>query len=157
MLTGKQYEAIGKLALSFNEIEAVIDDFCAHLIGAAEWSVSVLIAQEQKEFSRKADRLKRIVKAIAGERPVLHPNAGAIANLLIKAKALADKRNEHVHALVVVDFRTNETRIKIRGDETACDEARIINWAIEASNLAKSLADECAELLGMLTEIRVLK
>jgi dGTP triphosphohydrolase len=154
MLKAAQYEAIGRLTLAFNEIEYVIDDWCPHFIGAAEWSVSVFLAQTENTFQHKADRFKQIIEAIAKDQPLTHPNTETIESLLKKAKCVAGNRNKYVHSLVKMDFETKSPKLMNKGKETPCDERVITDLATEASYLAHHLEDECAELLAMLAELR---
>lgn len=109
MITDKEYEAIGRLALSFNEIESVLDNFSAALIGAREWKVSELLGNYRGDFGRKVDRFKGIVEAIAAERSVGAPSAHSILDLLKKAKMLAEQRNKYIHAVVVVDPKSKHS------------------------------------------------
>jgi hypothetical protein len=43
MLKDTEYEAIGRLALAFNEVETVIDEYCPHMLGASKWEVATIL------------------------------------------------------------------------------------------------------------------
>jgi hypothetical protein len=60
MLTDKQYEGIGRLALAVNDIEATVDIYLPFIVGAPEVGVSFLFSEEAP-LSRKLDRFKRVV------------------------------------------------------------------------------------------------
>ena len=154
MLTSKQYEAIGRLALGFNEIENVIDTYVPHLIGAPEWEVAELLADPGADFERKANRLVRIVGAIAEHFDLCTPRAILVRDYLKRAKELAGQRNGYVHALVIMNFRKNEAHIRVRKTVQPVDEAAIIELAQSALELAKRLDGECAELYLQLVELR---
>jgi hypothetical protein len=157
-LTSKEYEAVGKLALAFNEVEAVIDDYLPSIIGAPEWRVAEFFAARDEGFVRKTDRLSAVVKRIEEHFGALRYITDAVLNLLKEAKELAARRNEYVHAVVVFDFRKNATKIKKRVEkvdrEEVFDEAGVIALARQASDLAIRLDNELGNLLGPLVELR---
>jgi hypothetical protein len=153
MLTPKQYEAVGKLTLGFNEIEYAFEMYIAHLLGAPEWGVSVLLAGEGT-FRHKAERFDHILHVIADERPAFHAQIEPIRQWVKRAKQLAEKRNEYVHALVVHDFQTNETRLRIKGTDTICNEAEINFLAVEMAVLVDQMHTHCGDLLVLVGEAR---
>ena len=153
MLTPHQYEAVGRLVLTFNEIEYAFEVYSAHLLGAPEWSVSVLLAEEGT-FRHKVERFDGILQAIGNEHPSFHTQIEPIRQWVRKAKELATKRNEYVHALVVHDFQTNEARLRIRGTDTVCNEAEINFLATEAAVLVDQLSKHCGDLHVMIEEAR---
>jgi hypothetical protein len=67
-LTAKQYEAIGRLMIAFNNLEMHIEVLFAHTLGAPEWSVSLLFAEEEL-FGKKVERFKKVLRAISEDRP----------------------------------------------------------------------------------------
>jgi len=153
MLTPQQFEAIGRLTLAFNDIEYMIEVYLAHMLGTPEWSVSVLIAEEE-QFSKKAERFKRVLRKIQEERPQIETRVTSVLGLIAKAKEVAEKRNDYVHALVVHDFATNQTKLRIRREEIICDERGIIDLAMQASALAQQINTECGELHEALESAR---
>jgi len=153
MLTSRQYEAVGRLALAFNEIEWAFEMYMAHLIGAPEWSASLLFAGEGM-FRHKAERFDRLLKALAEGRPVLQAQIAPIRQWVKRAKELADRRNEYVHALVVDDFETNTTLLRIKGIDTVCNEDEINCLAAEAAVLVNQMHTDCGDLLVTVEEAR---
>jgi hypothetical protein len=145
MLTPQQFEAIGRLTLAFNDIEYMIEVYLAHMLGTPEWSVSVLIAEEE-QFGKKAERFKRVLREIAEERPQIETRINLVLGLIAKAKELADNRNKYVHALVVHDFATNQAKLRMRREEIMCDEQKITDLAMQASDLAEQINTQCGEL-----------
>ena len=154
MLTEKQYEAIGRLALAFNEVEYAIDSWCALFVSAPERTVSRALCHDKTSFDLKLQRFKRIMRAIVEERPALKSRIEAIDKVLTRAKQLSEKRNEYVHALVVTDFRTMETKIRVKETEIECDHRAIYQLAIETRVLATQLVAEFAEFVVTLEQAR---
>src|SRR5258708_27509171 len=108
MLTAKQYEVIGRLALAFNEIDEMIDMYLPYILGNPEWSVSLLMSDRSLSFNRKADFFRRVLLAIVEERPILEVQLKAVVDLLDKGKRLAEKRNGYVHSIGFIDYRVNK-------------------------------------------------
>lgn len=156
MLTPKQYEAVGRLALAFNEIEYAFEVFTMHYLSAAEWDVSEILAHEGM-FRQKARRFSAILKVMAKRYSTCEPLMQEIQKWIKRAEKLAEKRNQYIHALMVPDFRTNTIRLRIGGNDVPCDEAAIFNLALESSTLANRIMTDCSELLVMINEIRGLK
>jgi hypothetical protein len=154
VLKDKEYEAIGRLALAFNEVETVIDEYCPHILGASEWGVATALWDKKAGFDRKADRFASIVTAIAEHYGPLKGFTDPIIELLKSAKTLADKRNQYVHAVVFVNYEKNETLMMVRGNAQPCDEVGIRTLATEAVNLADRLEQHAAELVGHLIDLR---
>jgi hypothetical protein len=127
--------------------------YIAHLLGTPEWSVSVLLAEEGS-FHHKAKRFDRILQALDDEHPGFHAEIEPIRRWVKMANELADKRNAYVHALVVHDFSTNETRLRIRGADTVCNEAEINFLAAEVALLVDQLHTHCGDLLVLIGEAR---
>ncbi len=157
-MSSEQYEAVGKLVLAFNSVEAVIDEYLPYVIGAPEWRVAEFFAGRDEGFTRKAGRLATVVKLIADHFAPLGYVTNAIANLPEDAKTLANSRNQYVHALVVFDFRTNETKIRKRigkvDHEEVPNAADLIALATQAHDLAMRLDNELGNLLGNLVDLR---
>lgn len=153
MLTSKQYEAVGRLALSFNEIEYCFEAYTAHLLATPEWAVSVLLAEEGM-FRQKAERFKKILKAVRAARPAFDAHIESVLTLVKRAEDLAKSRNEYVHALVVHDYSTNETKLRIRETETVLDEKKVNDLACLAEVLVNKFHTECGDLLVLVGEAR---
>src|SRR5947209_2842726 len=141
-MTPKQYEAIGRLALAFNEVEVIIEEYFASILSTPERGVAVLIAQEDS-VSRKIDRFKGILKAINRERPSITEQVNIVFGLLENAQMLGGKRNEYVHAYAV-----DETLLRIKKrEERVCDEFAIEALTVQVNELSHDLDFECFELL----------
>ena len=118
-LTEKDYEGIGRLTLAFNELEFVIEEYFARILDAPEASVSKLLAEED-QFSRKVARFIAVLESISEEYADQEVKVGVdiIIGFLREAKALASKRNEYVHAVVVDDFGTSAPRFGLKSAKT---------------------------------------
>lgn len=74
MLTEKQYAAIGRMALAFNGVEAVIDSMCPQFISGPEVSIVIAAFDKDSTFSRKLERFKRILTAFIKHFQPLGPD-----------------------------------------------------------------------------------
>lgn len=155
MLTPKQYEAIGEMALSFNDLEFSLEVYIAHLLKTPEWSVAIMLSEEGM-FRHKAERFKKILRAISRDRPAIQPQIEPVIDVLKKANKLADKRNGYVHAMVVQNFETKEVRLRTRRPavEMVCNEEEINKLTEEAVALGFELHDKCGELFMPIWEMR---
>ena len=154
MLTAKQYEAVGRLALHFNEVEYLFEVYMAHLLATPEWSVAVLFAEEGGGFARKAERFARVLNAIRKERPHLDFWIDGVIKLVERAKTLADGRNRYVHGLVIEDVAKNETRLRIRGKEMEFDFQEIVNLVNETAVLVNEFHNHLGDLIALLESAR---
>jgi hypothetical protein len=59
-----------------------------------------------------------------------------------------------VHALVVDDFETNATLLRIKGVDTVCNEDEINFLAAEAAQLVNQMHTHCGDLLVTVEEAR---
>ena len=156
MLTPAQYEAVGRLALQFNEIEYVFEVYLTYLLQTPEWEIAELLIEEGT-FSRKAERFVRVLKAIAKRRPETDAWIATALPLAAKAKKLAEKRNRYVHALVVDDIQTKETKLRMRGREVICDEAEITDIVRQVQKLVDDMHAAFGDLIAVVGEIREAK
>jgi hypothetical protein len=154
MLTPTQFEAVGRLALTFNTIEFVIETYTTHFLGTPEWSVALLLTGEQRLFRRKAERFQSILKAICEERSVLHLQIESVQKLIEQAKTLADKRKEYVHGILCQDLKTKQPRLRIKGVEMVCWPRPVDMLTLEAIALADQLQKEIGELYEALQHDR---
>lgn len=149
MLTPKQFEAIGRLTLAFNELEDIIEAYYASLLGTPEYSVALAIAEEEF-FAKKIEKLRTVAKAYSDAYPEsdISKQAKVVFELLSKAQSIGKRRNEYVHAKVMAAGPDGETRLKIkRSIEKTCNELEILALVGEISNLLEPLSHECFELL----------
>jgi hypothetical protein len=140
MLTAKQYEAVGRLTLSFNY----------HITNACEGSQPIPQGQGFTRFVDKTKKFRKIMTATQAKFPMVQCVAGSISEVLTEAQGLAKERNKYAHALVFMDFHFNEAKLKNRVGEVPCDEEDIRKLAIQAASLAERLARQCDQLLEML-------
>ena len=153
MLTSKQYEAVGRLALAMNELEYSLEFYTAVLLGTPEWSVSALLAAEGM-FDQKAKRFDAVLEVISNERPLLGGQITPLREYVKKARDLAKERNRYVHALVVHDFERNKTSLRGRRENFECDEVKITYFADSADDLAFQIANDCGALHVNLEDLR---
>lgn len=154
MLTPSQYQAIGMLALGFNEIEFLFESYTAALLEARKLRVA-LVVSEEGTFHQKAERLKRILGAVQKEYPSFEYLVETLLQTVVRARELAQLRNEYVHALVIEDFANNQTKLRIRrGQPAPCDEETIRRAAAEVSVLVGRIHDQCADLQIALARTR---
>lgn len=147
MLTPKQYEAIGRITLGFNELEEVIEDYLASFIESQEAEVALCIAAEDL-FNRKIDRLRKLIKALCIVYPAMSEQAEKVVQMFGKAKAFATKRNNYVHAYVTEDNQTKRPMLRFRKSQpVACDEEELNTLATEMRGFAADLSYQCFELL----------
>ena len=118
MLTAAQYEAIGRFALAFNEIEFLLEVYIEQFLGTPEWAVASVLAKEGG-FSNKLHRFKKVLSAIAAKHPALKVDTDIVSAITNEAQQVADKRNQYVHALVVEDLRTKQANLLIKGNPPA--------------------------------------
>lgn len=153
MLTAQQYEAIGRFALAFNEIEYFLEAYVEQFLGTPDWAVACVLGEEGV-FSNKLCRFKRVLSAIAKEHPALKSATEAAEKLAKEAGELSKKRNKYIHALVVEDTRTKQTSLRVKGTVTPFNEAEVAGLTAQAQGLAEKLNEESANVLIMLDEQR---
>jgi hypothetical protein len=154
MLTGKQFEAIGRLTLGSNDLEAVIDTYLPYILQNPEWSVCLLMADKGQRFSEKIERFIKVLTAILEERPIAESQINSVIGLLAKAKQIAIKRNEYVHSVAYIDFRVNKRMIRNKKGTATIDENQILQLAEEAGYIAMHLSQECENLRSLLVTLR---
>lgn len=153
MLTPRQYEAMGRLALGFNELEFVFECYTAAILGTPELRLASILA-EDGSFHQKAARFKRVLIAIREEYPELETHVAWVLQIVTAARMLAESRNEYIHALVMHDFATNQTRIRVRGTQIEYDEQAVTRTAAEAHVLVARMHETCGELIAALANAR---
>ena len=157
MLTSEQYEAVGRLAVAFNDIEFMIEVYIANVLDTPEWKQSVFLAEREFGFAKKRTLLKNLLEIAEAEYPLLKPHIETVNLLLSKAAEIASKRNEHVHGLAVTDNISKEVVRRYKGIEKPCDADAIKALASEASKLAEQLNLACLEVVMRLVRARDLK
>ena len=153
MLTAKQFEAVGRLTLTFNQIEYAFEIYIAHLLGVAEWGVSEFLAEEG-QFDHKAKRFKGILKALLDAYPQFDFQITTLQKWITEASKIAQERNRYVHAVAIDDFAKNETSLRTRTGQIACDPNEINRLAAEAAALVEQLHLWAGDLAVMIGEMR---
>lgn len=146
MLTAGQYEAVGRFTPTFNQFEAAMETYAPLLGGTPATGIML--------FGARLEWFEKILRAVGDDPDVVSCQVGLVRKLLDNAKRLSKKRNEYVHALVLHDFATNETRLRIKGAETVCDEAEVRNHAAVAAWVAHQFCLECEKLIEIIEELR---
>lgn len=156
MLTPQQYEAIGRFALAFNEIEYFLEAYMALFLGTPESGIAAVFA-EQGMFWNKVDRFRKVLSAIVEEYPTLARLADAVDKLAKEALNVAKKRNEYMHALAVDDPRTKQAGLRIKRTYAAFNETEVVILIARTEALADELNFASASVLVKLDEQRKLR
>jgi hypothetical protein len=154
MLTSKQYEAIGRLAVGFNEVEQMLDMYLPDLLGNPEPSAAFFIADPDNSAARKIEFIRRLLQSILQDRPVVQSEVGTVLGLLDKAKALLGQRNDYIHAFAFVDNRVRKRKLRTKKGDFECNEDEILTLAEQAGNLTTQLSHALHELKTMLMTLR---
>ena len=120
MLTAKQFEAIGRVALLFNQIEWACERWYAAILGVPEMDVAIALSEEGM-FTAKVDRLTKLFSALDKQWPDIKAAVAGAKPLLTEAKALAGERNRYVHALMIFDPKTAQTRLRRKKENVPGD------------------------------------
>jgi hypothetical protein len=152
MLTPQQYEAIGRFALAFNEIEYYLEAYIAAFLRTPEWAVASVVAEEGT-FSAKLRRFTRALSAIDEQHPALKNATEAAAKFAKEAGKLAEKRNEYIHALVIKDLGPKQqSNLRVRRTIKPFNDAEVAALTAQAQELADKLNDASAGVLVMLDQ-----
>lgn len=154
MLTAKQYEAVGRLTITFNDIDQMLDMWLPDILGNPEPSVAFLIAGNEMFFKRKIEFSKKLLKAILDDQSAAKPEIDAVSELLEKAKALNGQRNQYVHSVAFVDYK--ERRRKLRTDKGVieCNEDEVMALADKAGDITVKLSQAFQKLQTILIKLR---
>jgi hypothetical protein len=148
-LSPEQYEAIGRLTISFNHLEVAFELYTAYVLDTPEWSAGAALAKEGM-FRQKADRFAKVLKAIGESHAALASNVASVIVLIQHAKRLADERNRYVHSFIVLDTISDTPRLKKGKEQIECDFNKINNIAGHADALSAQVHMQCAFLLDAL-------
>jgi hypothetical protein len=148
MLTARQYEGIGRFTIAFNEIDEVLK---AYLPLVLQYSKFTLPPPHDapRRFHSRSVALRKVLEAASAAEPLAGAYAGSILKFLDMADVIAGKRNQYVHAVAFIDFRTNTRMLHTRSGASPPDEKQIFELAAEAAFVAAKLAEECEALLKM--------
>lgn len=153
MLTSRQFEAIGRLTLAFNEIDETIGVYLPFIVQCPERGVSCLLVKNET-FSRRVDFFKNVLDEIAAERPIAVPNIVIVRNLLDQAIEISKRRNHFAHAVAFIDHGKNERMLRTKKGEFPVVEQDIFDLASEAYSVANRLIESCDELAAILASLR---
>ena len=154
MLTQNQYEAIGRLALAFNEIDQMLDMYLPDILGNPEPTVAFFVAESQNFAARKIDFFKNLLKAILRDRPTAQAEILTVLALLDKAKAFSGQRNDYIHAFAFVDWKARKQNLRMKNRVVECNEEEIMTLAFEMSELTVPLSHALYELKMLLIKLR---
>jgi hypothetical protein len=122
VLTSKQYELVGKLAIHFNDLEIALEICVVNLMGAESLTLALRIVRSQRSFDRKRSMLSEILKAMEEESEPIRAAAKRVAIHLQEVKAVAQERNTVVHSHVHEERHSGETVLRTTGYEVVSDE-----------------------------------
>ncbi|MGA2570953.1 MAG: hypothetical protein ABSF23_10585 [Terracidiphilus sp.] len=148
MLTARQYEGIGRFTIAFNEIDEVVK---AYLPLVVQYSKCTLPPPHNapRKFHARSVALRMALGAASAVDPLAGACAANILKFLDMADIIAAKRNQYVHAVAFIDFRTNTRMLQMRSGAASPDEKQIFDLASEAAFVAVKLAEECETMLKM--------
>jgi hypothetical protein len=146
MLTIEQFEAIGRLTISFNHLEYFMELHTVDLIGARD-SIGYRIARREQFFDRKKRLLAEVLKALHATRPELQTRLDELLEVLDKAGDLAKQRNEIVHAVIATSNAENGYLWNTQKHTVPpCDVASIAKISEQIENLTQKLTVACGDL-----------
>ena len=154
MLSPKQYEAIGRLALAFNGIEQMLDMYLPDMLGNPEVSLAFALAERATSTARKIEFLRKVLQAILRDRPPVQPEISAVLALLERAKILSQRRNEYIHAFAFVDYEKRKRMLRTKNQLIECNEQEIMDLANEADDLRMYLSQSLHKLQVLLMKMR---
>ncbi|HEY1501204.1 MAG TPA: hypothetical protein VGF88_16645 [Acidobacteriaceae bacterium] len=146
MLTSRQYEAIGRLTILFNEIDEILTVYLPLILQFGKFDPRQGLGSE-RTFHARARAMQQVLAIAAESDQIAAIHVSGILPLLERSLQLSAQRNELVHAVVFMDFARNERLLRTRRGEAAPDEALILDLGTEAAWTARQLADACEELL----------
>jgi len=153
MLSPRQYEAIGRLTVAFNEIDAVVEAYLPLIPQFGGFTAPAGLGRE-RSFSHRLRTFRKVLELASDGDPVAGAYCGGISQVLDKCEKVSVKRNEYAHGVAIIDFVRNKTLLKTRSGDIAPDEKSIVESAAEAAFWASRLADECEELLRHYLQIQ---
>jgi hypothetical protein len=99
MLTAKQYEAIGRFTIAFNEIDQVVEVYLPLVVKYGQCTLPALPHKPQT-FNARA-RAFRTALELSSTCKEIAACATCVIKLLDRAEAIAITRNQYVHAVAV--------------------------------------------------------
>ena len=145
MITTRQYEAVGRLALAFNDLDFAMRRSLAKVLSIPELSVGLLLT-DGESFGRNAALFRKVLKALSDEYSSVKGLADAFSGTITAAATLAAERNRYVHATVVVDISDSSIALFAKGADLPFDVDRIEKLALECSALSAKIYSDQDEL-----------
>lgn len=145
-LSSAQYEAIGRLAISFNEIEWYVDRYLPVFMTEDE-EIGEIIVNQFRSVSQKWSLLAQIVKHLKARHSRLSEKGEGLLKSINQLNEVPKRRNELVHAMVVKDVDSEVVTLqsmKIRVGVFASDAASISQAAEWAQKVGDELNEGCA-------------
>lgn len=134
------------LSLTFNLLEDMLERIIACYLSGGTHSRLVKTVAAEGNFSQKAARFARLLRAFREDHPGLAAEIDVVRGFLTDAIHVAEKRNSYMHALTTHDRFKDETRLIIKGVETVCDEEEIIRLDREIVGVHAQLGSTAIEL-----------
>jgi hypothetical protein len=156
MLTEKEFAAIGRLTIAFNEIDETVAVYLPIILQTPEPGVAVLIA-ESDSFRKRADLCRNVLDAIARERPAAETLINIVRQLLKRSIEISQKRNQIVHSVESINYAKNERMLRSRKSVLPINAQDISDLGNEAFNIAYQLIAQFEELASFLKTLRALK
>ncbi len=151
MLTARQYEGIGRFTIAFNEIDEVVRAYLPLVVQYSKCTLPPL--GTVRNFHARSVALRKALGAASAVDPLAGAYAASIIRFLDMADIIAAKRNQYVHGVAFIDFRTNTRMLQMRSGAAPPDEKQIFDLASEAPFVAIKLAEECEALLKMYLDV----
>lgn len=146
-LTNEQYEAIGRLSISVNEIDYVIGEILRLFLSAKVETVGELYLNRDRLLGQKRDMLRKVIAEVASRFPQTVTSAEAARSTLFLIETLANDRNNLIHGQLVIDHATKTAQLRSKGTIVPSDAKRINSLALDAKRLADDLVGHCADIL----------
>jgi hypothetical protein len=145
VITTRQYEAVGRLALAFNDLDFAMRRSLAKILSVPELSVGLLLT-DGENFGRNAALFGKVLKALSDEYNSVKGLAEVFSGTITAATTLASERHRYVHATVVVDISNSSIALFAKGADLPFDVDRIEKLALECSALSAKIYSHQDEL-----------
>jgi len=146
-LTNEQYEAIGRLSISVNDIEYVVGEMLRYFLSAKVDTVGELYLKRDRLLSQKRDMLKKVITEVSNSFPHIAASADAAKSTLLQIDRLATDRNNLIHGQLIIDCATKTAQLQSKGAIVPSGAAHINSLAVKAKQLADDLVIHCGEIL----------
>ena len=155
MLTPRQYEIIGRVAIGFNEIDFLVGLYLSRFLGTHEIEMGEKISSRANLSGRRRELFLEVLDVVASKYPELESLITPVRISAQRAATLSVKRNEVVHGLLVFGRNPGEYALRYRDQDLMWDEADLSVLAQQLSLVEESLTASCHDLLEALNAKRV--